>query len=1083
MLLAGLMAALALIGSSRASASYTFVADADGYVQADQPSVNFGSSKTLRVDNSPVTVGYLRFTVSGTSGAVTNVALRVFAASSHGAGYDVYKVLGTPPTFTEAGLMYSNAPALASSKTGSSGATTAGTWTSVDVTSLVSGDGSYEFGLKTTSPTSLALSSREAGANAPQLVVTTSGTVSPPTNTGLPVVSGIARVGQSLTTTNGTWSGSPTSFSYQWRRCSASSPVDPATCPNIGGATAASYPLTSNDLGKFMRVDVTARNGGGPSAPATSAATAAVQAASSDPFIMAAGDIACGATSTGASCQQVATSDLIVNANPAAAAVLPLGDVQYECGETSDFTSFYNPSWGRTPVKSLSHPAVGNHEYIAAGANCPNAPPGAAGYYSYFGAAASPLDTNCTASCKGYYSYNVGSWHLIALNSNCAAVACSVGSAQESWLAGDLAANRQPCTLAYFHHPRYTSGQQLDTPSLQPLWADLYAARADLVLVGHDHDYERFDRLGKVPTFTGGVEQPIIDPNGMREIVVGTGGRNHTSFTGGFKTGSQVQDTSSFGVIKVTLHAGSYEWQFLPSSGGTFTDAGSSSCRVASNTPLDATAPNVPSGLSASSPSQTQIDLSWSATSDNVGVGGYDVLRDGALVGTTDGTTTSFSDTGLLAGSTHTYTVDAFDAAGNKSAQSSPVPGTTQGAAGTTFTPVADAYVSSAAPAINYGLATTLRVDGASPIQKSYLKFTLSGLSGTVTNATLRVYANGSQGTGYDVFGVPDSSWIESGTGGITYNTAPPPAGSKTGSSGPVSGGTWTSVPVTALVSGNGTYSFALSTTSPTGLSLSSRQGANTPQLVVSTSSGNRAPTAGPVSVNATSAVSTPWTPVVSDPNGDPLTCTLVTLPSHGTATLTSCSGGTYTSTGGYTGPDSFTYRANDGSLNSPTATVTATVSSGGGGTFTFTATADAYVDSSQASLNFGISNTIRVDASPTLRSYLTFNITGLTGTVSSVSLRVFANSSQSVGYSVFSVADTSWGETAINFSNAPALGSATGSSGPTTAGTWTTVNVTPLVTGNGTISIALTTTSPTNLNLASRETGANAPQLVITTT
>ena len=121
-----------------------------------------------------------------------------------------------------------------------------------------------------------------------------------------------------------------------------------------------------------------------------------------------------------------------------------------------------------------------------------------------------------------YYSYNIGSWHLIALNSNCAFVACSVGSAQESWLAGDLAANTKPCTLAYFHHPRYTSGQELDTPSLQPLWADLYAARADLVLVGHDHEYERF-----APMDANGIAS---DP-GVREFVVGTGGESHYSFS------------------------------------------------------------------------------------------------------------------------------------------------------------------------------------------------------------------------------------------------------------------------------------------------------------------------------------------------------------------------------------------------------------------------------------------------------------------------------------------------------------------------------------------------------------------------
>ena len=221
------------------------------------------------------------------------------------------------------------------------------------------------------------------------------------------------------------------------------------------------------------------------------------------------------------------------------------------------------------------------------------------------------------------------------------------------------------------------------------------------MLVGHDHEYERFARLGKVPTFTNGVEQPVIDPAGMREIVVGTGGRNHTAFPGGFKTGSQVHDTTSFGVIKVTLHSGSYDWQFLTSSGGAFTESGTTACRVASNTQLDATAPNVPTGLSASSPSTTQIDLSWTATTDNVGVGGYDVFRDGAQIGTTSGT--SFSDTGLLSGSTHSYR--SMPSTPRETSRRDPPRclGTTQGAAGRTFLVVADAYVSSAAPTTNYG--------------------------------------------------------------------------------------------------------------------------------------------------------------------------------------------------------------------------------------------------------------------------------------------------------------------------------------------------------------------------------------------
>ena len=267
------------VSTAEAAGSTPFTPGADSYVKSDTPTTNFGTATTLRVDNSPTTISYLRFTVSGTSGAVTNALLRVFANSSQSVGYDVYQVSGTPPTFTESGLIFNNAPALAATKTGSSGPATAGTWTNVDVTSVVTADGTYEFGLQTTSSTALSLASRESGANAPQLVVTTGG-VSAPTNTSLPVISGTPQVGQVLTTSNGSWTGSPIAYGYQWRRCT--SQTDLLTCLNIGSATAQSYTLTSAELNTFIRADVTATNGGG-STTATSAATSAVQVAATNP--------------------------------------------------------------------------------------------------------------------------------------------------------------------------------------------------------------------------------------------------------------------------------------------------------------------------------------------------------------------------------------------------------------------------------------------------------------------------------------------------------------------------------------------------------------------------------------------------------------------------------------------------------------------------------------------------------------------------------------------------------------------------------------------------------------------------------
>jgi hypothetical protein len=297
---------------------------------------------------------------------------------------------------------------------------------------------------------------------------------------------------------------------------------------------------------------------------------------------MAAGDIACDPKSSAyhngvgstTSCQQKATGDLIVSGNPDA--VLPLGDDQYECGELSAFQSSYDQSWGR--FKGITHPSVGNHEYVtsATDAKCGGSASGAPGYYTYFGQAASPLDNNCTVNCRGYYSFDVGSWHIIALNVQCSQVGgCGIGKPEEVWLKNDLASHSKFCTLAYWHQPVFSSGGRASANAVQ-FWNDLYNAHADVVLTGHDHIYERF-----APQSTAnGVNSAAPNPNGMREFIAGTGGADHTAIAS-VAPNSEARDSSTFGVLKLTLQATRYQWQFLPdvqSGNGTFTDSGSADC-------------------------------------------------------------------------------------------------------------------------------------------------------------------------------------------------------------------------------------------------------------------------------------------------------------------------------------------------------------------------------------------------------------------------------------------------------------------------------------------------------------------------
>jgi hypothetical protein len=288
--------------------------------------------------------------------------------------------------------------------------------------------------------------------------------------------------------------------------------------------------------------------------------------------IMAAGNIACNATVTRRDiCQERATSDLLVNDGPDA--VLPLGDDQYECGYLKDFNKYYERSWGRT--KSLTRPILGNHEYATSSdpANpCYNAPAGAPGYFQYFGNAASPTEPGCVLNCKGYYSYDLGSWHIIALNSICGQVGgCFKGSPQEVWLRNDLAAHPTQCTLAYWHYPRFSSSESGTTYTsyLSALWQDLYNAKAEVVLNAHDHVYERFAPMD----MAGNLDRA----NGIREFIVGTGGKKHMSLVS-IHPNSEVRNADTYGVLKMTLRPSGYDWKFMPTAGSTFSDSGSESC-------------------------------------------------------------------------------------------------------------------------------------------------------------------------------------------------------------------------------------------------------------------------------------------------------------------------------------------------------------------------------------------------------------------------------------------------------------------------------------------------------------------------
>ena len=297
------------------------------------------------------------------------------------------------------------------------------------------------------------------------------------------------------------------------------------------------------------------------SAPATTSpptsTTTTGPSAGTDPRIAVVGDIACdpasgsfngGYGSSSGSCRHKAVADLVVNG--AYAAFLPLGDTQYETGTYDSFMRSYDMWFA--PVKSISRPAVGNHEYQTAGAS---------GYYQYFGARAGDPS-------KGYYSYDIGDWHVVALNSNCSVVSCSKGSAQEQWLRQDLGASTAKCSIVYWHHPMYSSGNHGNNPGLTALYQAAYDYGVELVLSGHDHHYERF-----APQNAYGVG----DPMGVRQFVVGTGGKSHYPL-GTVKPNSEVNNVDTYGLLELKLGSGTYDWRFVPEAGKSFTDSGTATC-------------------------------------------------------------------------------------------------------------------------------------------------------------------------------------------------------------------------------------------------------------------------------------------------------------------------------------------------------------------------------------------------------------------------------------------------------------------------------------------------------------------------
>jgi chitodextrinase len=1035
-----------------------FAPEADAYVDSANPDKNYGTATTLRADAaSPVQVSYLRFNVQNIgSGAPTKALLKIWTNSSLATGFDVFGVADT--SWVENAITFNNKPSLATTRTANSGRATAGAYVSVDVTPLVLGNGRVSLALFPTSSTALSMASKEAAANPPVLEVTAG--ASGPVDTQPPSTpTGLTSTAVDSTTVDLSWGASTDDVGVTHYTVYRNNVEVGTVTTGLAAPTFRDTGLTPSTTYTYTvdAVDGAGRHSG----PSTPSSTRTL-----DPP-----DTQAPTKPTGLTATPVGANRVDLAWSPSTDDVAVTGYNVYRDGA-----------------------AVGT---VTSGLDAP----------AY-------TDPGLTADTQ--YSYTVEAFD--AANNKTASDPATV----RTGAAADTEKPAKPTGLTA------TAGGT-DKVALQ------WTPSTDNVAVTGYNVYRGTQFVGTVTT---GLAAPAYTDTGL------TAGTTYSYSVEAFDAAQNVSDRSDPATAR--------------------TDSGA-----------DTQKPSKPTGLTAPANGTDRIDLSWTASTDDVGVTGYRVYRDGTPLAPV--TTTSFSDTGLGLATAHTYTVEAFDAASNVSDRSDPATATTSGTV--TFEPVADSYVTDSPAGTNYGTLATLRTDSSGPLTYSYLRFDVNGLgSKPVTKAVLKVWANSNLPSGFDVYGVADTTWAETG---ITFTNRPPLAATRTANSGKATTGAYTSSDVTALVTGGGPVSFGLAPTSVTALALASRESTHKPVLEVTVSSASdQQPPATPTGLTATAAgatsVNLSWSPSTDDiavtgytVYRDGVAVGTVTSPSFTDTGLTAATTYTYT-------VDAFDAAGNHSQLSAPKSATTGappdttppsvptglsatsvtstqvtlgwtkstdnvgvtgytvyrdgaavgTVSgdpaspaftdtgltpgttytyavaafdaaqnaSGPSGsiqastpatstTITLNPVADSYVTDVPATTNYGSAAYLRVDgAGPVTISYLQFDVAGLSAPPTKAVLRMYSTSSQPVGYDVFGVADNSWTELGINWTNRPALAATkTGASGRLATNTYTSVDITPLVTGNGKMTVAVSTTSSTAASFTSRSAAANKPELVIT--
>jgi VCBS repeat-containing protein len=569
-----------------------------------------------------------------------------------------------------------------------------------------------------------------------------------------------------------------------------------------------------------------------------------------------------------------ATADLLDNIP---GTVYTLGDNVYPNGSEAEYNDCYDPTWGRHKARTI--PIAGNHEYDTGTA---------APYFNYFGAAAGDPD-------KGYYSTDLGNWHIIVLNSECGEIGgCGPNDPQGQWLQADLAANPRTCTLAMMHKPLFSS--TTSSSAGQDFWTILYQANADVILSGHAHNYERF-----APQDPNGVADPV---NGIREFVVGTGGISHSSFGQQIASNSVVRDDNSHGVLKLTLQPTSYDWEFIPIAGDTFTDSGSANCIA-----------------SGSNTAPTAVDDSYTTDEDTT----LNVAAPGVLANDSDvdgDALTASLVTDVSNGSLSLNSDGSFDYTPNPNFNGTD-----------SFTYVAN--------------------DGASDSNTATVTITVNA-------------ANDPPTAGDDSYTTDEDTTLNVATPGVLTNDSDPESDPLTAvlvsdvSNGSLSLNTDGSFSYTPNANFNGSDSFTY--TANDGAADS-----NVATVSITVNSVNDPPVASddsyvtgedtPLNVTAPGVLAND-----NDPESDPLTAVLVSDVTNGNLTLNADGSFDYTPNANFNGSDSFTYTANDGVSDSNTATVTITVNATNDPP---TAGDDSYTTDEDMTLNVAAAGVLTNDSDP----------------------------------------------------------------------------------------------------------------------